>query len=120
MEYRAVPGPAGRAGAPGARQRGRRRPADTQATGDARPGRTGPDLRGDARVRFGGRAGEPSDATAKPQHEQQADRAGQRGYRDEVPRFMDMWAKHEGDWAETRRHTADLPTDAPGPITSML
>jgi hypothetical protein len=59
------------------------------------------------------RAGEPSDATAKSQHEQQADAAGQRGYRDEVPRFMDMWAKHEADWTETRRHAADLPTDAP-------
>jgi len=26
---------------------------------------------------------------------------------------MDMWADHETRWPETRRHVADLPTDAP-------
>jgi len=57
-------------------------------------------------------AGEPSDATAKSQQDQQADRAGRRGYRDEVPRFMGMWADHEARWAETRRHAADLSADA--------
>jgi hypothetical protein len=58
-------------------------------------------------------AGEPSDATAKSQHDQQADGPGQRGYRDEVPRFMEMWAGHDTRWQETRRRAADLPTDAP-------
>jgi hypothetical protein len=58
-------------------------------------------------------AGEPSDATAQSQHDHQADRPAQHGYRDEVPRFMGMWADHEARWAETRRHAADLPEDAP-------
>jgi hypothetical protein len=57
--------------------------------------------------------GEPSEATAKSQHDQKADRPGQHGYWDEVPRFMGMWADHEARWAETRRQAADLPTDAP-------
>jgi hypothetical protein len=57
-------------------------------------------------------AGEPSEATAKSQQYQRADRPGQRGYRDEVPRFMDMWADHEARWPETRRDAADLPADA--------
>jgi hypothetical protein len=57
-------------------------------------------------------AGE-SDATTKSQHDQQADGARQRGYRDEVPRFMDMWADHETRWPKTRQHAADLPTDGP-------
>jgi hypothetical protein len=58
-------------------------------------------------------AREPSDAAGESQHDQPADWAGRRGYRDEVPRFMDMWADHETRWPETRRHAADLPTDAP-------
>jgi hypothetical protein len=41
---------------------------------------------------------------------QQADGAGPRAYRDEVPRFADKWADHERRWAETRRHAADLTT----------
>jgi hypothetical protein len=56
--------------------------------------------------------GEPSDATARSSQDQQADRAGRRGYQDEVPRFMGMWADHEARWAETRRHAADLSADA--------
>ena len=58
-------------------------------------------------------AAEASDAAAKSQHDQHADGAGQRGYRDEVPRFTDMWADHETRWPEPRRHVADLPMDAP-------
>ena len=58
-------------------------------------------------------AAESSDATAKSQHDQQADGPGQRGYRDEVPRLTDMWADHETRWPEPRRHAADLPSDAP-------
>jgi hypothetical protein len=58
-------------------------------------------------------AGEPSEATAQSQHDQKADRPGQRGYRDEVPRLMGMWADHEARWAETRRQAADLPTEMP-------
>ena len=57
-------------------------------------------------------AGKPSDAAAKSQHDQ-ADGPGQRGYRDEVPRFMDMWADHETRRPEPRRHAADLSSDAP-------
>ena len=58
-------------------------------------------------------AGEPSDAAGESQHDQQADRAGQRGYRDEVPRLMDMWPDHERRWPTDRRTTADPSADAP-------
>ena len=58
-------------------------------------------------------AGESSDAAGESQHDQRADEAGQRGYRDEVPRLIDVWADHERRWPETPRHAADLPTDAP-------
>ena len=57
-------------------------------------------------------SGEQSDATAKSSQDQQADRAGRRDYRAEVPRFMDMWAEHDARWAETRRHAADCSADA--------
>jgi hypothetical protein len=65
-------------------------------------------------------AAEPSEAAGESQHGQQADGAGQRAYRDEVPRFTDMWADHERRWPETRRHAADLTTphhqdDSPRP-----
>jgi len=52
-------------------------------------------------------AGESSDATGESQHDRRADGAGQRGYRDEVPRFMEMWANHERRWPGTPRHAAD-------------
>ena len=52
-------------------------------------------------------AGEPSDATGESQHDRRADGAGQRGYRNEMPRFMEMWANHERRWPETPRHAAD-------------
>ena len=55
-------------------------------------------------------AGESSDAAGESQHDQRADGAGQRAYRDEVPRFVDMWADHERRWPEMPRHAADLPT----------
>jgi hypothetical protein len=60
-------------------------------------------------------AGESPDAAGESQHDQRADAAGQRGYRDEVPRFMDMWADHEKRWPERRQRATDLPTDAPTP-----
>ena len=60
-------------------------------------------------------AGESSDAAGESQHDQQADAAGQRGYRGDVPRFMDMWADHERRWPERRRRAMDLPTEAPTP-----
>jgi hypothetical protein len=60
-------------------------------------------------------AGESSDAAGESQHDQQADRAGPRGYRDEVPRLMDMWADHERRWPTDRRTTADPSADAPAP-----
>ena len=55
-------------------------------------------------------AKESSDAAGESQHGKQADGAGQRAYRDELPRFTDMWADHERRWLETRRHAADLTT----------
>ncbi len=60
-------------------------------------------------------AGESSDAAGEWQHDQQADGAGQRGYRDEVPRFMEMWADHERRWPTDRRTAADPSADAPTP-----
>ncbi len=60
-------------------------------------------------------AGESSAAAGESQHDQQADAAGQRGYRDEAPRFMDMWADHERRWPERLRRATDLPTEAPTP-----
>jgi hypothetical protein len=65
-------------------------------------------------------AGGSTDAAGESQHGKQADRAGQRAYRGEVPRFTDMWADHERRWAETRRHAPDLKTahhqdDSPRP-----
>jgi hypothetical protein len=46
---------------------------------------------------------------------QSPDVAGQRGYRDEVPRFREVWAKHEGRWPATRQSAVDPPSDASGP-----
>jgi hypothetical protein len=65
-------------------------------------------------------AKESSDAAGESQHGKQADGSGQRAYRDEVPRFTDMWADHERRWPQTRRHVADLTTahhqdDSPRP-----
>ena len=60
-------------------------------------------------------AGEPSDAPANSHHDRRAEGAGQRGYRNEVPRFMEMWAKHERRWPETPRHAAD-PTSPDGDV----
>jgi hypothetical protein len=53
-------------------------------------------------------AKESSDAAGESQHGKQADGARQRAYRDELPRFTDMWADHERHWPETRRHAADM------------
>ena len=58
-------------------------------------------------------AGESSDAAGESQHDQQADAAGRRDYRGEVPRFMAMWADHETRWPADRRTTADPSADAP-------
>jgi len=60
-------------------------------------------------------AGGPSDATAKSQHHAQADRPAQRGYREEAPRLMDMWADHQTRWPTGRRTTADPSADTPAP-----
>ena len=57
--------------------------------------------------------GEPSDAAARPEQDQQADRPAQRGYQDEVPRFMAMWADHEARWSIDQRTSADPSTDTP-------
>jgi len=58
---------------------------------------------------------EPSDAAGESQHDRQADAAGQRGYRGEVPRFMQKWADHETRWPTDRRTTADLSADTSAP-----
>ncbi len=59
--------------------------------------------------------GEPSDATARSQQDQQADRPAQRGYQGEVPRFMGMWADHEARWPADRRASANPSADTPAP-----
>src|ERR1700677_2521392 len=46
---------------------------------------------------------------------QSPDMAGQHGYRDEVPRFREMWAEHEGRWPATRRSGVDPSSGASGP-----
>jgi hypothetical protein len=43
---------------------------------------------------------------------QSPDVAGQRSYRDEVPRFRKMWAEHEGRWPATRRSAVDPSSGA--------
>ena len=58
-------------------------------------------------------AGESSDAAGESQHDQQTDAAGQRDYRGEMPRFMEMWADHETRWPTDRRTTADPSVDTP-------
>jgi hypothetical protein len=57
--------------------------------------------------------GVPSDATARSQ--QGVDRPAQRGYQDEVPRFMGMWADHEARWPVDRRTTAEPSAETPAP-----
>ncbi len=60
-------------------------------------------------------AGEPSDETGESRHDRRGDGAGRRGYRNEVPRFMEMWANHERRWPKTPRHAADpTPPDRDG------
>jgi hypothetical protein len=54
-----------------------------------------------------GAAQESSDAAGESQQDQQADAAGQRDYRGEVPRFMEMWAGHEIRWPAGQPGTAD-------------
>ncbi len=58
-------------------------------------------------------AGESSDEAGESRHDQQTDTAGQRDYRGEVPRFMEMWADHETRWPTDRRTTADPSADTP-------
>ena len=58
---------------------------------------------------------EPSDAARESQHDRQADAAGQRGYRGEVPRFTERWADHETRWPTDRRTTAGLSADTSAP-----
>ena len=43
---------------------------------------------------------------------QSPDVAAQRCYRDEVPRFREMWAEHEGRWPATRRPAEDPSSGA--------
>src|SRR5271170_5231449 len=46
---------------------------------------------------------------------QSPEMAGQRAYRDEVPRFRETWAEHEGRWPATRRSAVDPSSGTSGP-----
>jgi hypothetical protein len=59
-----------------------------------------------AETRDGPEAGRPADGTDR------------RGYWDEVPRFLSMWAKHEKDWPESQRPAPDRSADLPGSYRS--
>ena len=50
-----------------------------------------------------------------PESGQPPDAAGQRGYRDEVPRFREMWAEHQKRWPATRQSPEGQSPDVPGP-----
>jgi hypothetical protein len=58
-------------------------------------------------------AGKSSDAAGESQHGRQADTAGPRDYRGEVPRFGERWADHETRWPADLRATADPSADTP-------
>jgi hypothetical protein len=50
---------------------------------------------------------------------QSPDKADARSYWDEVPRFRDMWTKHERDWSERKSATKpDYSSDPPGTYRS--
>jgi hypothetical protein len=47
-----------------------------------------------------------------PEPGQPPDMPAQRGYRDDVPRFLDMWVDHQRRWPTAQRPAADRPADA--------
>jgi hypothetical protein len=72
-----------------------------------------PDERG--RVYEATRAYVSAETGERAEQGRQLDATEQRSYRTEMPRFMDTWAEHETRWPVTRRPSADLSSDAPGP-----
>jgi hypothetical protein len=44
----------------------------------------------------------------------QHDKTGQWSYRDEVPKFLDMWSDHERRWRRGEQTAQDCPADPPG------
>jgi hypothetical protein len=59
-------------------------------------------------------AGAADEAGQGAESSQQADAVGQRGYPDEVPRFLEMLAEIEKRWSTMRQPAARLSSDAPG------
>jgi hypothetical protein len=54
-------------------------------------------------------------AESGPESGQPPDVTGQRGYRDEVPRFGEIWAEHEKRWPAMARSAEDRSSDARRP-----
>jgi hypothetical protein len=54
-------------------------------------------------------------AEGGPESGQPPDVTGQRGYRDEVSRFREIWAKHEERWPAMARSAEDRSSDSPRP-----
>jgi hypothetical protein len=64
-----------------------------------------------ARAHF---SAEPADESGHgAESNQPPDAVGQRGYRDEVPRFLETWAKIDKRWSAIRDPTTALSSDAP-------
>src|ERR1700758_4636391 len=59
-----------------------------------------------------------AETSAEASPGQRADAGDQRSYWDEVPRFGDMWAKHEKRWPEKRRAEVDRSADPAGSYRS--
>jgi hypothetical protein len=51
-------------------------------------------------------------AEQEPESGQPPDMPGQRGYRDDVPRFLDMWVDHQRRWPNAQRPATDRPADS--------
>ena len=47
-----------------------------------------------------------------PESGQPPDMPGQRGYRDDVPRFLDMWVDHQKRWPNAQRPATDRSADS--------
>lgn len=47
-----------------------------------------------------------------PESGQPPDMPGQRGYRDDVPRFLDMWVDHQRRWPNAQRPATDRSADS--------
>src|SRR5579862_6452934 len=53
------------------------------------------------------RANVSAETPAEASPDRQPDAGDQRSYWDEVPRYRDLWAKHEGDWPEPADRSGD-------------